>query len=379
MKRIAFYLFLQLFLSVVFSCLAVTMVVWFSQSVRMLTLVINNGGSIGAFLKLMLLLLPSFLPLVLPLSLMVGTLFVYHRLSHESELVVMQAVGLSPSDLAKPALVMGGIVALAGYLLTLVIAPVANHELVRVQYQIRNDHSVLLLRTGVFNDVAKGLTFYARERGKNGDMVGILLHDTRRSDKPVTLMAEHGELVHTAEGPKLLVHDGVRQEVEKATGNLAQLTFVSYLVDLTTLGDTFATRWRDPRERSMAELLNPTGDDNIPPTIARFLAEFHMRLTLPLLAVTFALIACTALLTGAFDRRGMAQKIVVAILVVIGLEAAMLTTIQLVAKNTLLIGLLYMIPLAPIPFLLRRLTWAPAIPPTPSLNTPLPKANGETA
>lgn len=360
MNRIATYLFSQFALAVFFACLAVTVVVWFSQSVRMLALVINNGGSMWAFLKLMVLLLPTFMPLLLPISLVVGVLFVFHRLIMESELVVMRAAGLSPFDLAKPVLLLGFIVAGLGYLFTIVIAPVANHELVRLQYQIRNDHSVLLLRTGTFNDITDGLTFYARERGRNGDLHGILLHDTRKPERPTTIMAESGELVRTPEGPKILIHNGTRQEVERASGILSQLSFESYLVDLGVLGDNFATRWRDPRERNMIELLEGDPIDRRAIITNRFLAEFHSRLAMPFLAVTFSLVAALFMLTGVFDRRGITRKVILAGGTIVLMEALMLLFIQLISKDVWMVTLLYLLSFAPLPFLLHGLIHEPA-------------------
>jgi lipopolysaccharide export system permease protein len=267
MNRVSFYLFRQILLSVLFSCLALTIVIWFSQSIKLLALVINNGGSLWSFIKLMLLILPTFLPLVLPLSLMVGALFVYHRMIMESELVVMQASGMGPMALTMPALYVGIVVALIGYALSTWIAPIANHELIRLQYQIRDDHSVLLLRTGAFNNIKEGLTFYARERGHEGEMRGILIHDTRKPEKPVTIMSESGQLVHGEHGPQVMVTNGVRQDVDRKTGNLAQLSFERYIVDLGALDDNFSSRWREPRERMMQELIAPTGNDANPDTI----------------------------------------------------------------------------------------------------------------
>ncbi|NDE90149.1 MAG: LPS export ABC transporter permease LptF [Alphaproteobacteria bacterium] len=355
MNRVSFYLFRQILMSVLFSCLAITIVIWFSQSIKLLALIINNGGSLWSFIKLMLLILPTFLPLVLPLSLMVGTLFVYHRMIMESELVVMQASGMGPMALTKPAFYVGIVIALIGYALSTYIAPIANHELVRLQYQIRDDHSVLLLRTGAFNDIKDGLTFYARERGKEGQMRGILLHDTRNKDKPITIMSESGELVHSDHGPQVLVKNGIRQDVDRATGNLSQLTFESYLVDLGALDDNFSTRWREPRERMMDELLNPTGIDDTPLTATRFLAEFNMRLTMPFLSITFVLISCMFILTGTFDRRGITIKIIMAASTVIALEAAMLSVMNMITHQPWFIAGLYIIALLPLPFVLHRL------------------------
>lgn len=355
MNRVSFYLFRQILLSVLFSCLALTIVIWFSQSIKLLALVINNGGTLWSFIKLMLLILPTFLPLVLPLSLMVGALFVYHRMIMESELVVMQASGMGPMALTMPALYVGVVVALIGYALSTYIAPIANHELVRLQYQIRDDHSVLLLRTGSFNDIKEGLTFYAHDRGHEGQMLGILIHDTRKPEKPITIMSESGELIHGPHGPQVLVKNGVRQDVDRKTGNLSQLTFDSYMVDLGALDDNFSSRWREPRERMMDELLNPTGTDAAPMTAMRFLAEYHMRLTMPFLAITFVLISCMFILTGSFDRRGITLKIIMAAATVIVLEAAMLSVVNMIAKHTWFVVGLYLIALVPLPITLHRL------------------------
>lgn len=354
MKHIERYLFIQFLSTVGFALLAITVVVWFSQGIRMLSLVINNGGSVWSFVELMVLLLPTFLPLLLPVSLAVGVMFVYHRLIAESELVVMRSAGLSPLALARPALMLGAMVTLLGYLLTIFIAPITNHEFVRVEYQIRNDLSVLLLHTGSFNDVSKGLTFYARDRGPKGELRGILIHDTRKPDKPSTIMADAGELVHAPDGPRILVKHGMRQEMDEETGLLSQLSFETYMVDLTTLGDSFDQRWIEPRERNTWDLLHP---QNVPNPVLRnkFFSEFHMRLTLPFLAMTFILVVCVTALTGGFDRRGMMKRIAVAGLALAAIEASLLMMFNLTTKQIWLAPLMYVVVFAPAPFLYTRL------------------------
>ena len=129
---------------------------------------------------------------------------------------------------------------------------------------------MLLLRTGTFHDIMDGLSFYARDRGSKGELLSILIHDTRKPEKPVTIMAESGDLIPTPEGPQILVKNGMRQEVEQSTGVLSQLIFDSYMVDFSNITDNFLTRWREPRERSMYELLTPKGKDVHPKTIKSF-------------------------------------------------------------------------------------------------------------
>jgi lipopolysaccharide export system permease protein len=354
MNRIDRYLFMQFLGAVGFTCLAITVVVWFSQGIRLLSLVINNGGSVWSFFALMVLILPTFLPLVLPASLAIGMMFVFHRLITESELVVMRASGMNALRLARPALILATLIMLLGYMLTTVIGPIANHEFVRLQYQIRNDLSVLLLHTGGFNDVSKGLTFYARERGPKGDLKGILIHDTRKAGHPATVMAETGELVHAPEGPRILVHNGMQQEMDEKTGLLSQLSFDTYMVDLSSLADNFDSRFVEPRERPTFSLLNPPPGLETP-VLNKFASEFHMRLVLPFVAIPFALIVCIVALTGNFDRRGILARVAVGAIVATLIEAGVLVVFNITVKQPSLAPFFYLVAFGPAPFFYQRL------------------------
>src|ERR1700733_1455493 len=119
MNRLGFYLFRQLAIAFVFASVAVAFVILFTQSFRILSLVIDNSSTILVFLQLMGLSVPTFLPLVLPLGLGVAVVFVYHKLAIDSELVVMRAAGISPVRQARPAMVLTGIVMIICFVLTL--------------------------------------------------------------------------------------------------------------------------------------------------------------------------------------------------------------------------------------------------------------------
>ncbi|MFM8992544.1 MAG: LptF/LptG family permease, partial [Alphaproteobacteria bacterium] len=66
-----------------------TCAIWLTQSLRFVELIVNRGLTIGTFFYLTMLLLPSFLWLLLPISLFAAVLFTYLRLTTDSELVVM--------------------------------------------------------------------------------------------------------------------------------------------------------------------------------------------------------------------------------------------------------------------------------------------------
>ena len=76
--------------------------IWLTQSLRLVELVVNRGLSLGVFLQLTGLLIPNFVAVILPITTFVVVQFVYQRLAGDRELTVMRAAGLS-SLRARPA------------------------------------------------------------------------------------------------------------------------------------------------------------------------------------------------------------------------------------------------------------------------------------
>src|SRR5665213_4280088 len=107
---------------------ALTAAVWLAQSLKLIDLIVNRGLSAEMFLYLALLILPRFLDIVLPIGAFIAVLFVFNRLTSESELVVMRAAGVGPVALARPVFALAGIafvvlLGLSGYFL-----PASNRE-----------------------------------------------------------------------------------------------------------------------------------------------------------------------------------------------------------------------------------------------------------
>jgi lipopolysaccharide export system permease protein len=343
MRRLNLYLFRQLATAFLFAAVTVTFVILFTQSFRLLSLVINNSATLMIFMQLMALTVPTVLPLVLPLSIGVGVLFVYHKLAVDSELVIMRAAGISPMHLARPAFALAGIVMVVCYALTLFISPAANRTLVELQYKVRDSYAVFLSRPGNFNDITEGLTFYARKRGSHGELEGILIHDVRQPQTPVTIMADTGQVVDSETQPQIVIFNGRRQEMDVTTGRLSELAFDQYVLDLNALRSTQTHRLPDPREQTIFELLNPTQE-----MISRraspghLMAEIHQRLAAPLLVFSYTLIGLAAILAGEFNRRGMGQRILIASLIIITVEATFMSLVSGIAQHEWLIPVFYL-------------------------------------
>ena len=303
MRRFSTYIASHLFGPLLVVAFSFTGVVWLTQSLRFIDLIINKGLSFGLFLYMTVLLLPSLLTVILPISLFAAVLYTYNQLIVDREIVVLKATGLSNLRLALPALNLAGIVMVICYAINLYLMPLGFHEFKNIQFQVRNSFASLLLREGVFNTPVDGLTIYVRERGKDGELRGILVHEERSSSEPTTLMAESGKLVHTQNGPRLVLGNGNRQEVEKANGELSLLYFERYAFDFGDAVGLEAARFKEAKERSLVDLFWPA--DVVEERHRReFAAEGHRRLITPLVSLLFVLIGLGALFSGDFNRRG---------------------------------------------------------------------------
>lgn len=342
------YIFSQTFWPLVFVAIAIAGVIWLTQSLRFMDLIMNRGLPVTTFLHLIALVMPMMMSVVLPVALFSAVIFAYTKMTMDSELVVLRACGLTHMALARPALLLAVLVTLLSYALTIYLMPLAYRHFKDLQYSIRYNSSAVILQEGVFNNFANGVTVYVRARSSAGELLGILIHDERIPSKPITMMAERGALIQTAQGPRVVMINGNRQVVEHKRNNLSLVDFDSYTFDLGKATLPPGTRWRDPRERYLHELFFPGGSEMDRKHMARLRAEGHQRLASPLLALAFALVGLASLLSGQFNRRGQFKRILLASILVLILQTTSIGLHSLAKALPGIIPLMYIIPLAAI-------------------------------
>lgn len=350
MTRLDTYILRQLLIALLAVTFGLGALVWLTQSLRFIELVLDRGLSFGVFLELTGLLVPGFVAIILPITTFVVILFVYVRLAADQELVVMRAAGLSQWRLARPALLLAAAATAVGYALTLVVVPATQGAFRAWQFEIRNQLAAVLLQDGVFSSIGDDLTVYARSRDRDGTLRGILVHDARDRGAPVTILAEAGRITPTPNGPRVTLENGERQQVERTANGtrLSVLSFRENSVDLARSRRGEESRYRNAQERSLGELLRPDPAEGIPERdVRRFLAEAHQRLAQPLTTIGFTLVALATALSGGFRRHGGSWRLFGGILVVVALLAAGLVAGNLGTRRSELLPLLWAVTLLP--------------------------------
>ena len=340
------YVLRQLLVALVAATGALVALIWLTQSIRFVELVVNHGLSLRVFLQLTGLLIPNFLAVILPITTFIVALFVYGRLAGDRELTVMRAAGLSPLTLARPALALAAIAMAGCFALNLYVVPASLASFRQFQFEIRNRVAAFLLQEGVFTPISDQMTVYVRSRDPDGTLHGILVDDNRDKSSHATILARSGQLVSTAGAPRVLQLDGSRQELDRQTGRLNVLTFARNSIELSQNGKAEEQRFRDPTEMSLGELLHPPAgmpERDRP----KLLIEAHRRLSGPFSAAGFTLVALVAVLMGGFRRYGNFLRPLLAVAVVVALLAGGLTVANLAQRDPALLPLVWVVALGP--------------------------------
>jgi lipopolysaccharide export system permease protein len=324
-----------------------TGVVWLSQSLRLLDLVINRGQSAPTFVYLTLLVLPSLLVIILPIAFFAGALYGLHKLNADSELVVMQASGYSRFQLGVPVMIAAVAVMALTYICSLYLMPLGQRTMKGAVMDIRADIGAAMLNEGDFNTPADGLTVFIRELEPDGNIRGILVHNNRDPQHPITYIAESGILAQSAAGGRLIMLDGT---IEQANGNGAQLSvlkFKRYVFDLDQFSGHQQETQLEASDRYLNELFwpqfkTPPKNKNL---VDIFLAEGNNRIAAPLYCITFALIALAAVTSGRRQRGAYALRLTIAsifaaVVRIIGYGAQ-----SMAARNPSMLFLLYLVPI----------------------------------
>ncbi|HEY4123300.1 MAG TPA: LPS export ABC transporter permease LptF [Rhizomicrobium sp.] len=345
MPRLSYYILRQLAGPTAVFALLLTAVIWLTQSLHLLDLVINRGQSAPTFLYLTMLLLPSLLVILLPVAFFAGALYALSRLNADSELVVMWASGYSRAQLTVPVFIAAAITMALTYLCGLYLMPLGQRLMKDKVLDIRADIGTAIFNPGEFNTPVKGLTVFIRDLSSDGDIRGVLVHDNRSANRPITYLAESGQLVQTPEGARLIMNKGTIEQADAGGARLSMLKFDRYVFDLDQFSSPQRYSERAASERFLPELFWPDPTHLSDKARAIYLAEGHNRLASPLYCLSFALIALAAVTRGKRGRGAHALRLTIASLLAIGLRIAGYGLQGFAANHPFWNILLYLVPL----------------------------------
>jgi len=281
--------------------LAMTGIVWLTQSLRFIDLIVIKGLPLEIFINLTILIIPKLLVTIIPFIGFLASLITYIRLNNDSEIISMKSAGINNFKIILPALIFGVSLGILTLFLENLFSPYAYNKFKNLQYEIRNNYISTLFQEKVFSSPIQGLTIFIKERDQIGNLEGIMIHDARDKNKKISINAEQGKIVSTPKGARFLLINGNRQEINE-NQNISILYFDQYTLNIKNYNKNNTSRFREASERKFHELINP--NENINKIYKNeFLAEAHKRIFTPLIIVIMVLIGAMASIIGKFDRK----------------------------------------------------------------------------
>ena len=323
MPRFDRYVLAQLVTMFGFFSLILVMVYWINTAVRLFDQLVADGQNFATFLELSVLSLPNVIRLAMPLSAFAAAVYVTNRMASESELIVVQATGYSPWQLARPFALFGLFVALLMSVLMHLLVPLSTGQMNDRQSEIAQNVTARFLTEGQFLEPAPGVTVYIREITPAGELQNVFLSDTRDPEVEITYTAAQAYLVRAEGQTQLVMIDGLAQTLRTADNRLFTTSFADFAYDIGALIAPGARDGRSLRELSTPALLSatPALQDETGASRARMIAEAHDRVAEALLGTVGALLGFAALVAGGFSRFGLWRQIGLAIGLIIVVKA----------------------------------------------------------
>jgi lipopolysaccharide export system permease protein len=271
---------------------SLTAVIWVTQALHDIDIITSQGQSILIFVTITGMIIPLLILVIAPIALLIAVVHVLNKMSTDSEIIVMNAAGMSPWVLFRAFMAAAIVVAILVTAISAYFAPKGLRLLREWLTEVHADVVGNLVQPGRFTSIAGGVTMRIRERRSNGQMLGIFLDDQRDPTQRVTVIADLGEVITNENGTYLVLQNGMVQRFEAKERDPTMVVFNRYAFDLSTLIPGQAAIQYSIRERYLWQLLFPDPADKLyreEPN--QFRAEMHDRLIAPIYPLAFTVIA----------------------------------------------------------------------------------------
>ena len=166
------------------------------QSFRLIDHILIHGAPLITTIQIVLYLSISFLPVILPISLLFAVLLTYGRLNSDSEMTALKSLGLNKRHLLFPVVTLGLLVCLLSAHTSFYLAPWGNRKMEVLLHKLNELKPNMTIKEGVFSkDFFNIIVYASKVDNKTGLMENVFIYDDRREGSPLTIIARKGKLI----------------------------------------------------------------------------------------------------------------------------------------------------------------------------------------
>jgi lipopolysaccharide export system permease protein len=305
-------------------------VAWMLQIMTMMKFLLTYGVAFSDFVYLTSLMIPFIISIIVPFVTFITIIFIYNKMISENEVTVMAASGMSPWQIAKPAIKFACVLTLVHFILNIWVVPASQSLFYSTQWNLRYGLAHLKLQEGAFTKLANGLVVYVDNVSGN-DLNQLMISDMREENNQMLVFAERGKLVSTIHGLSIVTTNGSLQMF--GNKGFTTGTFDSLDMDLNLIESDSDMSFR-VRRIPTSTLLRTVFDQDSERQHKLTLVELCTRLVNPLMNLILAIVCTLVLLKTSLLRRRASFAPALAVLAMAVIMAAYMSVSNMVDSVT---------------------------------------------
>jgi len=274
-----------------------TFIFLMTKILEITNLIVNYKINLSSVFLILVYSVPRFLSFVIPMSVMMGVLLTFLRLSNDHELNALKAGGVSIYSLMPPVLAFSVMGMLLSCFLTIYAMPWGIISMKELTFRVAASHVNAGLKERTFNDSFKDVMLYINKIDlKKKRLIDVFIEDKRSKNIVSTIVAPKGKVF--GEPDKFVFHlqlyNGAINQVNLENRSAHSINFDTYDVSLD-LKKTFSTSKSGPKdedEMSLGEFRQYLStavkkDEQYYTT----LIEFHKKFSIPAACIALGILA----------------------------------------------------------------------------------------
>lgn len=344
MKILEQYILRRVVLMFLTALLPVLAIIWTTQVLQRINLVTDSGQSVGSFMVLATMILPTIVATVLPFALVIGITHTLTTMNNDSELAVIDAAGAPRSIIQRPLILFAVGLSFFSFIMMGFVEPAMR---VNVRTMIATAYADLLssvIEEKTFRQIEPGLYVQISERQSGRTMKGLLVADSRDPASELIYYAREGAVDES--GKSLVMQDGEVQR-KAPNGDVTVIRFDRYAFDLSDLSEERGQARFGAKDRGLFYLMDPDPlDERYISKPNDFSAELHRRVSASFFPLVFALLSLMMCGDARSHREARLHPMASALIMALTVFWASNYLTSIAEASTAFIPLLYLLPLA---------------------------------
>jgi lipopolysaccharide export system permease protein len=251
---------------------------------------LTRGASFLFLGKIFLSLLPVFLIITIPVSMLITAMVTFSRFTADGELIALKSAGISLYRILRPLFIFSFITMALTYLISFNTTPWSGTSFKDMALNLLKANATVGLEEGTFNDLSNKLMIYVDHIESDTQLNVIFISDLRKSQEPILIIAKEGLLV-SSPTPNLIAFrltQGTIHHKDKNPKSYERIKFATYDLNFELDPSLDSPSRKQPSLKEIKKMLAESNGEDV--QALRYLQEYHRNFSLPFACLVFGLL-----------------------------------------------------------------------------------------